>query len=373
LRRRMPWAKFVSPVSENYLGTEIPGLLQAIHMERTGAQKFFRERWGTILEELKTATGTTSLTSQEQTIVAALMDDLGNPRNHVWGQARAFLKKQATTLGEAGRAAEAAHVGRLARSLDDPLPGLRGMDIPKPLRRLAERTQGLLDDVWDKWLKDPDNQERLRAVLGKKAGFAGQLTYDELKRIGRYWPHMRSMTPEERWASISEYTQEFLKTKVRRQVLSGQELRKSLAGVSDRHGKMMPDPESLQALGASDDVVQAVLYRDKRAIDAAKDAMKPVANLGTTALDREGKWVFYGLRYSEGLDTYIDDLSRAVAFSLPPKKYAGPRYVREGGKMVEVPGGGTKRRPWPSSEDSIARPRAASSSAASNALRAWIA
>lgn len=313
LASRMPWAKYISPVSENYLGTKIPGLLQTALRERTTVQKFIVEGWADILQGRV-------LSLDEQLKVAALMDDLGNPHHPVWGQARSFLRKK--------------KLDPLADALENPLPQLA--DAPADLRDIARRTQGLLNRAWDKWLADPDNQQRLRRILGRRIGFQSHLSAGELKQIANYWPHTRSMTPEERLSTIREWAKEFVGSKAQRAANRGLELRQAPAATADRFGKMMPDPAHLRLLGASDDVIAAVSWRDEAAIAHAINAGEYVGpNAAVTALDHIGRPIYYTLKYAEGVSHYIDDLSRAVAFSIPPVKYAGPQTPSIGERLRE--------------------------------------
>jgi len=329
LPARFPWMKFISPVSENYHSTEIPGLLQKIHQERVSVGSWFTKRIETILSDYGKETGRRTMSKQEQTIVAALIDDTANPNNQVWSSARKYLEGQ----GQYG----------LAQALKNPLPGFNSRAVPEPLRNVATKTRQLFDDAWNKWLADPDNQGRLRQVLGRVGGFDKHLTHGELRQIVRYFPHVRSMTPEERLIAITNSTAKLYKTRAKEAAIRGLEIRQASTSAADRLGKMLPDPVALKELGAPKPVIDAVTYGLDRS-RATYLAGGEVAGTAATAVDRMGRPIYYSLNWAQALTQHTNDMARAIAFSVPPDKTRlGARYVMDKaeGKLVRTATGGT--------------------------------
>ena len=316
--KRFPGLKFISPVSENYIGTEIPGILQAISMERRNVTDFFTKRLEVIDTKLRQAIGH-PLSSKEKLMVGALLDDTANPANQTWVVARKWLRAHGRT--------------DLAEALKNPLPGFKAAEVPAHVRMVVDETRSLFEDAWVKWLKDPEHQERLRQVLGRRQGFQQHLTHAELRQVSRYWPHMRFMTPEERYIAVNEMTKDLYATRAQERVLRGVELRQATPSSADRLGKMLPNPDELEALGAPKKVVEAVRFSFSDKIQRLLEAGKRPEDLATTALDGFGRPIHYSLSYGRGIHSYVDNLARSVAFTLPPRRYLGAQTPSLGERL----------------------------------------
>lgn len=290
LQKKFPWTKWFSPVSENFRGTKIPDLLEGVVRVANTQRNKYHTMWGEALSRFEKTAGR-AFSKDDELVVAAAMDasELFDPKSQMWTVAR---KRLVTTPG-------------LAASLES-LP--QAPKLSPAQAQLVADTHRLMDQVWNDHLADPHNQEILRDILGKKQGFKDSLHAKELRRVFGFFPHMRLLSPEQRWESSVEFLKDHFGSDLRTKLGRNREVSISSISAADRLGSMLPDPEALKKLGFNGDQIKAV-----QAATAGAERNSPI---------------HYNLKYGDAIDHYLDNITKAVAWSIPEVPVVGGKRLQ---------------------------------------------
>ena len=329
----------IFPEAEVFRGTKVPALLEATTRRYLRAHSDWQEPLTKAIRNYTETVGH-DLTPPEMLRLSAYLDDLGNPANPVWTKLISRTKDNIERVAKAqaglgnmpqnvyadplsGELLELKQVQAAQEALRNPLPGLV---IDTPLQQLGEDVRGVFNRIHENLFADRRNSAEILQMLSRLKGMTGRVNLKRdlpLEQIEKYLPHIAVMTPEERTGLVFQLMREtgadglmeargaatrewaaaqraglMNESRAHERAMRDQANRQATKSAVKRRDIMLPDPEDLKALGASDDLIRLVL-------SARQAEDNP----------------FYSLKFDKVWEYYSNAAARTYAWTVPESEH----------------------------------------------------